>query len=152
MRQALLRVVLTLGALVALVVGGLVVPSVASAADTIPANSSLPSGQSLTSQNGSYSLQVQPDGNAVVVTFTVYGDANLDHTVDLTDFTFLAANFNQTGTAWTRGDVNYDAKTDLTDFTYLASNFNQTLPGAPVQAQSQGVAAQSLFSAVPVTE
>jgi hypothetical protein len=49
--------------------------------------------------------------------------------VDLTDFTFLAANFNTTsGATWLQGDYNYDGKVDLTDFTFLAANFNQTAP------------------------
>src|SRR5689334_23955334 len=40
--------------------------------------------------------------------------------------TFLAANFNGTGKSWVEGDYNYDGNVDLTDFTLLASNFNQT--------------------------
>jgi autotransporter-associated beta strand protein len=69
-----------------------------------------------------------------VVRYTLTGDGNLDGTVDLTDFTYLAANFNSSGKAWLQGDYNYDGNVDLTDFTYLASNFNQTLAGSPVLA------------------
>jgi hypothetical protein len=46
----------------------------------------------------------------------------------LTDFTFLASNFNATGQTWQHGDFNYDGTVDLTDFTILAANFNYTLP------------------------
>jgi fibronectin-binding autotransporter adhesin len=69
------------------------------------------------------------EGNkALLVRYTYAGDSNLDGKVDLTDFTFLAANFNTIGTAnWLQGDYNYDGNVDLTDFTYLASNFNQSL-------------------------
>jgi hypothetical protein len=74
---------------------------------------------------------------ALLMRYVYYGDGNLDGTVDLTDFTYLAANFNSNvsaapGTAWLFGDYNYDGNVDLTDFTFLASNFNQTLAaGSP---------------------
>src|SRR5207253_3615493 len=67
--------------------------------------------------------------------YTYAGDSNLDRRVDLTDFTYLAANFNKIGgAAWMQGDYNYDSNVDLTDFTRLASNFNQTLPAAELGA------------------
>jgi fibronectin-binding autotransporter adhesin len=69
------------------------------------------------------------DGSAVLARTTYAGDSNLDGKVDLTDFTFLAANFNTNGGAqWLQGDYNYDGNVDLTDFTFLASNFNKSLP------------------------
>jgi hypothetical protein len=76
------------------------------------------------------------------VTYTLMGDVNLDKKVDLTDFTYLAANFNRTNTNWYTGDFNYDGVVDLTDFTLLASNFNQSLVAA---AASRG----SLTTTVP---
>jgi hypothetical protein len=55
------------------------------------------------------------------------GDANLDNKVDLTDFTILAANFNQLGgKTWADADFDHDGAVNLTDFTFLASNFNKT--------------------------
>jgi fibronectin-binding autotransporter adhesin len=78
--------------------------------------------------NGTFSGQ-SVDGDAVLVRYTLSGDSNVDGTVDLTDFTFLAANFNKVGGAnWLQGDYNYDGTVDLTDFTFLASNFNQSMP------------------------
>jgi hypothetical protein len=76
------------------------------------------------------------DNSTVLVRLTLSGDANLDGKVDLTDFTFLASNFNGTGRIWPHGDFNYDGKVDLTDFTLLTSNFNQSLaaPGADAAA------------------
>jgi hypothetical protein len=62
--------------------------------------------------------------------YTYSGDANLDRKVDLTDFTTLAANFNQSTRFWYDGDFNYDGTVNLTDFTLLASNFNQTMPSS----------------------
>ena len=71
----------------------------------------------------------------MLVRYTLYGDANLDGSVDLTDFAFLASHFNQTGGAtWVNGDSNFDGNVDLTDFTILASNFNLTLPASPASA------------------
>jgi hypothetical protein len=67
------------------------------------------------------------DNTSVLVRHTLAGDSDLSGTVDLTDFTFLAANFNATGSSWLQGDYNYDGTVDLTDFTYLATNFNQSL-------------------------
>jgi hypothetical protein len=65
------------------------------------------------------------------------GDCNMDKTVDLTDFTFLAANFNKlSGQRWLEGDFNGDEAVDLTDFTFLAANFNKTFP-----ASSAGIGA-----------
>jgi hypothetical protein len=55
------------------------------------------------------------------------GDADLNGTVDLTDFTFLASNFNGAGKTWHQGDFNLDGTVDLTDFTILASKFNVSL-------------------------
>src|SRR5207248_4385115 len=68
------------------------------------------------------------DASSLLMRYTLSGDANLSGNVDLTDFTYLAANFNKTGNAvWLEGDFNYDSNVDLTDFTFLASNFNQTV-------------------------
>src|SRR5206468_10102148 len=84
--------------------------------------------------NGIYSafptkfMTTTVDKTAILFRYTLSGNGNLDHLVDLTDFTFLAANFNGTGKSWVQGDYNYDGSVDLTDFTFLASNFNRTLP------------------------
>jgi len=68
------------------------------------------------------------DGTAVLVTYTLYGDANLDKTVDTVDFNLLASNFGLTGKQWTDGDANYDGTVDTVDFNLLAANFAQVLP------------------------
>src|SRR5205823_13388398 len=70
------------------------------------------------------------DSSSILLRYTYYGDVNLDHKVDLTDFTFLAAHFNSQNSRWTWGDFNFDDQTDLTDFTFLAANFNRSLPAA----------------------
>jgi len=67
------------------------------------------------------------DNTSVLVRYTYAGDGNVDGKVDLTDFTFLAANFNGSNKNWLQGDYNYDGTVNLTDFTFLAANFNQSL-------------------------
>jgi hypothetical protein len=64
--------------------------------------------------------------------FFLSADANHDRHVDLTDFTFLAANFNEVGRTFGQGNFDDDpgGRVDLTDFTILAANFNKALPGA----------------------
>jgi hypothetical protein len=96
--------------------------------------------------DGNYSGRVLaglPDsfgnGLAADATFSFFflmADANHDRSVDLTDFTFLAANFNQSGRTFSQGDFNYDGTVDLTDFTFLAGNFNKTLAPAAANAPS----------------
>ncbi len=55
----------------------------------------------------------------------LYGDADLNGKVDLTDFSILSTNFNPSGTGmtWQQGDFDYNGKVDLTDFSILATNF-----------------------------
>jgi hypothetical protein len=72
--------------------------------------------------------------------YSFYDGDNIDKYVDLSDFKFLAANFNKTGAKWTDGDFNGDEVVDLTDFTFLASNFNKT---------ASADASASLGAAVP---
>jgi fibronectin-binding autotransporter adhesin len=102
-------------------------PGISSTAAAAPTSHAKALGFGEAAQLGVSSFSGQSvDGTSVVVRYTLAGDANLDGTVDLTDFTFLAANFNGTNKTWLRSDFNYDGNVDLTDFTFLASNFNQT--------------------------
>jgi len=67
------------------------------------------------------------DGTSVLLRYTVAGDANLNKTVNLDDFTALAANFGNAG-LWVSGDFNYNGLVNLDDFTILAANFGQSIP------------------------
>ena len=73
---------------------------------------------------------VTVDDTSVLVRYTRYGDANLDGTVNLTDFNRLAANFGASSTLWGQGNFNYDGETNLLDFNLLAGSFG--LPAAAV--------------------
>lgn len=68
------------------------------------------------------------DDTTVLVRYTLLGDGDLDGTVDITDFAFLASNFNTPGD-WHDGDFNYDFLVNISDFALLASNFNKVLAG-----------------------
>lgn len=93
------------------------------------------------------------DNDMVLARYTFSGDADINGTVDLTDFTYLAGNFNGTGKTWLQGDFNYDGIVDLTDFTFLASNFNQSMPASTLGAavpEPIGVLAAGSFCAMAV--
>ena len=72
---------------------------------------------------------VEVDNTAVLVRHTIYGDTNLDQSVNLTDFNKLAAKFGTTG-GWSQGNLNYDATINLADFNLLAGNFGTSLSPA----------------------
>jgi fibronectin-binding autotransporter adhesin len=64
------------------------------------------------------------------VKYTLYGDTNLDGTVNSIDFGNLAANFGKSGKVWDQGDFNYDGTVNSNDFGDLAGNFGKSLGAA----------------------
>ena len=82
----------------------------------------------------------------IEIMYTLLGDANLDGKVDGTDFTLMAANFNDTVTnGWDQGDFNYDGTVNGADFVLLANNFNQFASQSAVAADD--LAAVDSFAA-----
>ena len=80
------------------------------------------------------------DGTAVLLTYTLNGDADLDRQVNLNDFNRLAANFGQASRSWVHGDSNYDGAVTLDDFNLLAGNFGQSAsPAARSTADGEEV-------------
>jgi len=72
------------------------------------------------------------DGSAVLVRYTLAGDANLDGVVDFNDLVKLAQNYNTSpagASTWYRGDFNYDGSVDFNDLVKLAQNYNTALSG-----------------------
>jgi hypothetical protein len=65
-------------------------------------------------------------GNAVLVKYTLVGDANLDGSVDFSDFSVLQNHMGQPG-PWSSGDFNYDGTVNFNDFSLLQNNYNKTL-------------------------
>jgi hypothetical protein len=68
----------------------------------------------------------------IEVKYTLYGDANLDGTVNGDDFTILAGTLGKSASAWDRADFNYDGVVNADDFTVLLSNLGKTANGAAV--------------------
>ena len=66
------------------------------------------------------------DGTSVLLTHTLSGDADLNGTVNLSDFNRLAANFGQSSRRWSRGDFDYNGNVNLSDFNRLAANFGRS--------------------------
>ena len=72
------------------------------------------------------------DADSILIRLTRYGDANLDGTVNLSDFNRLASNFGSTTGDWSQGDFNYDSNVNLQDFNRLAANFGLSAAGPTV--------------------
>lgn len=68
------------------------------------------------------------DDTAVLVKFTYYGDANLDGSVEVNDFSRLASNFNTSGRLWQDGDFNYDGSVNINDSGLMSPNWQRS-PG-----------------------
>ena len=64
--------------------------------------------------------------NTIELTYTLYGDANLDHQVNSADLQILLFNLNRLG-AWDQGDFNYDAQVNSADLQEILFNLNTTL-------------------------
>lgn len=78
---------------------------------------------------------VAVDGTAVLIRYTRLGDANLDGTTGIGDFSLLGSNYNQPG-GWGKGDFNYDGTVGIGDFSLLAANYNQTAPASTARGDS----------------
>ena len=66
----------------------------------------------------------------VTVGYTLYGDANLDGRVNVSDLAVLAANYRKSVNGWANGDFNYDGVVDVKDLALLAANYRQSLAPA----------------------
>jgi len=62
---------------------------------------------------------------AVTVKYTYYGDANLDGSVNTSDFTAMSQHFGAASATanWANGDFNYDGKVNALDFNAISTNF-----------------------------
>ena len=57
----------------------------------------------------------------------LYGDINLDGTVNVQDLAILAANYRKQVTGgWLQGDFNNDGVVDVQDLALLAANYRQS--------------------------
>lgn len=68
-----------------------------------------------------------PVAHTVTVAYTLYGDANLDGRVDVSDLAALAANYRKSVNGWASGDFNYDGMVNVLDLAVLAANYRHSL-------------------------
>jgi hypothetical protein len=72
------------------------------------------------------------DASAILVAYTLTGDATLDGLVSSLDFNAFVSGYGKiSGGHWFEGDFNYDNKVNTLDFNMLAGHFGQSVP-APV--------------------
>jgi autotransporter-associated beta strand protein len=102
---------------------------------------------------GSFGAGQSVDGSAVLVRYTLTGDANLDGVVDFLDLARLAQSYNIADgkRQWSNGDYNYDGNVDFLDLAQLAQNYNTALPGAAIAGAPVGFEADvaRAFASVP---
>jgi hypothetical protein len=79
--------------------------------------------------------------------YTLLGDANLDGTVNGSDFSILAANFGLGVTNWDQGNFLFGSSVNGSDFSALAANFGQGDSGADSSVTPADVAALDEFAA-----
>jgi autotransporter-associated beta strand protein len=78
--------------------------------------------------------------------YTLLGDANLDGSVNGSDFSILAANFGLGHTNWDQGNFLFGSSVNGADFSALAANFGQGDSGADGVTQAD-LAALAAFAA-----
>jgi alpha-amylase len=95
---------------------------------------------------------IPADGNAILLKYTYYGDANLDGRVNGTDYSLIDTGYASQSTSnpltgWVNGDFNYDGVIDGSDYSLIDNAFNNQ------GAQQQAEIAQTLADvAVPTSE
>jgi hypothetical protein len=82
----------------------------------------------------------------IEVKYTLLGDANLDGTVNGTDFSILAANFGLGETNWDQGNFLYGSSVNGSDFSALAGNFGQGDSGADAAVSQSDIVALDAFA------
>jgi len=78
--------------------------------------------------------------------YTLLGDANLDGTVNGSDFSILAANFGLGHTNWDQGNFLYTSSVNGSDFSALAANFGQGDSGAAIAVSQADIDALDAFA------
>jgi autotransporter-associated beta strand protein len=81
------------------------------------------------------------------IKYTLLGDANLDGTVNGSDFSILAANFGLGRLNWDQGNFLYGSSVNGSDFAVLAHNFGQGSSGADATVSQADITALDAFAA-----
>jgi hypothetical protein len=82
----------------------------------------------------------------IEIKYTLLGDANLDGTVNGSDFSILAANFGTGDTNWDQGNFLYGSSVNGADFAALAANFGQGDNGTDIAVSQADIAALDSFA------
>jgi hypothetical protein len=82
------------------------------------------------------------------VKYTLLGDANLDGSVNFSDFSILQNHYGQAGD-WSSGDFNYDGTVNFDDFSILQNNYGEQVRASLVVGSS--VASASSAAATTLT-
>ena len=85
--------------------------------------------------------------NQTLVKYTLYGDANLDGTVDINDLNIVLSNLLSGNPAtWDTGDFFYAGQTDISDLNAVLSNFFDSAPTTVRAAKAAAKASASTAS------
>jgi len=68
-----------------------------------------------------------PTAKQVTIMPALYGDANLDGTVNVSDLSKVLTNYDQTGMDWGQGDFSYDGTVDISDLSKVLTSYDQSL-------------------------
>jgi hypothetical protein len=70
------------------------------------------------------------DGNSILVSPELLGDANVDGVVNFADFVLLSNHYGQANQGWVGADFNGDGVVNFADFVQLSNHYGQTY-GSP---------------------
>ncbi len=97
--------------------------------------------------DGADGVVVGLSSGQIELKYTLLGDANLDGSVNGSDFSILAANFGLGRTNWDQGNFLFSSSVNGSDFSALAANFGQGDSGADSSVTPADIAALDAFAA-----
>ena len=77
--------------------------------------------------------------NAILVRYTLKGDANLDGTVGFADLVAVAQHYGTVGNTWATGDFDFDGSVGFTDLVAVAQAYGQSVPATADVPLAAGV-------------
>ncbi len=87
----------------------------------------------------------------VLVRTTVYGDANLDGTVDAADYLRVDVGYFNHLSGWANGDFNYDGVVDGSDYTLMDNAFDQAATTRAVAAAEVAAVPEPATAGITLT-
>ena len=78
-------------------------------------------------KDSAHGLGWTDSGSNVTVMYTLYGDGDLNGTVNGADLNTVLSNYNKTGQYWYQGDFDYNGTVNGADLNTVLSNYNQHL-------------------------